>query len=107
MSGILFKLSPSITLSMEKKLVNFIFNAQFSYCPLIWMFHSRIINNKINRIHERCLCLLYEGKSSSFKNLLVQDISVTSHTRNLQILVTEMFKIHTKYMFKTFFILYG
>ena len=23
-------------------------DAQFKYCPLIWMFHSRTLNNKIN-----------------------------------------------------------
>ena len=26
--------------------------AQFGYCPLVWMFHSREINRKINHIHE-------------------------------------------------------
>ena len=29
--------------------------SQFSYCPLIWMFHSRELNNEINCIHERAL----------------------------------------------------
>ena len=51
--------------------------------PLIWIFHSRIINNKVNRIHERCLRLLCGDKSSSFEKLLEQDKSVTIHTRNL------------------------
>ena len=31
--------------------------SQFNYCPLIWMFHSRTIYNKINRLHERALRL--------------------------------------------------
>ena len=31
--------------------------SQFEYCPLIWMFHSRTLNNKINRLHERALRL--------------------------------------------------
>ena len=26
--------------------------SQFGYWPLIWMFHSRILNTKINSIHE-------------------------------------------------------
>ena len=26
---------------------------QFNYCPLIWMLHSRIIYNEINRLHKR------------------------------------------------------
>ena len=58
------------------------------------MFHSRIMNNKINWLHERCMRLIYEDKSSSFEELLEQDKSVLIHTRNLQILVTEMFKTY-------------
>ena len=58
------------------------------------MFHSRIINNKINCLHERCLSLLYRDKLSSFGKLLEQDKSVTIHTRNLQMLATEMFKVY-------------
>ena len=34
--------------------------SQFSYCPLIWMFHSRELNNEINRIHERALRITLE-----------------------------------------------
>ena len=85
---------PYQSLSKKKKLLSLFFNSQFNYCPLIWMFYSRIINNKINRLHERCLRLLYGDKSSSFEKLLEQDKSVTIHTRNLQILATEMFKVY-------------
>ena len=38
--------------------------------------------------------LLYGGKSSSFEKLLEKYKSVTIHTRNLQILATEMFKVY-------------
>ena len=33
--------------------------SQVSYCPLIWMFHSRRHNNKINSIHKRALRITY------------------------------------------------
>ena len=83
-----------MNLSKKDKLVSSFFNSQFSYCPLIWMFHSRIINDKINRLHERYLRLLYGDKSSSFEKLLERDKSVTIYTRNLQILATEMLKVY-------------
>ena len=68
--------------------------SQFSYCPLTWMNHSRTLNNKINRIHAaRSLQLVYNDKKSTFKELLDKDKGVSMHTRNLQILVTEMFKV--------------
>ena len=27
--------------------------SQFNYCPIVWMCHSRSLNNKVNHIHER------------------------------------------------------
>ena len=29
--------------------------SQFGYCPLIWMFHGRALNNKTNSTYERVL----------------------------------------------------
>ena len=67
--------------------------SQVSYCPLIWMLHSRAWNNRINNIHERALRLTYKDNKSSFKLLLEKDHSVTVHHKNVQVLVTEMFKV--------------
>ena len=39
--------------SKHRVLVNFFITSQFSYCPLIWMFHSRRMEHRINKIHER------------------------------------------------------
>ena len=66
--------------------------SQFNYCPLVWMFYSKEVNNRINHIHERALRIAYRDTGSTFKELLVRDGSVTIHHRNLQILVTEIFK---------------
>ena len=66
--------------------------SQFSYCPLIWMFHSRNLNNKINRIHERALKLVYQN-NLSFSELLDLGNSVTVHQKNLQALVTEIYEV--------------
>ena len=71
-----------------------IFWSQFSYCLLVWMFHSRTLNNKINPLHERCLRIVYNDKKSTYENLIVRDTFVSVHIRNLQILATKMFKVH-------------
>ena len=80
-------------LSKRCILVNAFFISQFSYCPLVWMFHSRGKNNKINRIHERCLRIIYNDKKSTFYELLEKDGSVSIHKRNLRFLACEMFKL--------------
>ena len=67
--------------------------SQFGYCPLIWMFHSRALNNKINSIHERALRITYNDSKSTFEELLNKDNSVSIHHKNLQVLAIEMFKI--------------
>ena len=80
-------------LPKRKVLMKAFITSQFSYCPIIWMFHSRTLNNRINNIHERALRLTYKDKQSSFKELLEKDHSVTVHYKNLQALVTEIFKV--------------
>ena len=73
--------------------MNSFFASQFGYCPVIWMFHNHTINNKINGLHERCLCIVYSDKNSNYKQLLEKDGSVSIHNRNLQILPTEIIKV--------------
>ena len=57
------------------------------------MFHNRVLNNRINKIHERALRLVYQNKNLSFSELLELDNAVTIHQRNLQVLATEIFKV--------------
>ena len=47
-----------------------------NYCTLTWMFHSRKLNNKINRIHKRCLRLICRDRISLYEELLDKDNSV-------------------------------
>ena len=67
--------------------------SQFNYCPLTWMFHSRQLNNKINKLHERALRVVYKNPNLSFQELLDLDKSFCIHHRNLQKLATEMYKV--------------
>ena len=55
------------------------------------MFHSRTLNNRINQLHKRALRLVYKNDHFSFEELLNKDNSLSIH-RNLQKLVTEMYK---------------
>ena len=67
--------------------------SQFGYCPLVWMFHSRELNNRINRIHKRSLRIVYQDYKSSFETLLEKDHAFTIHERNIQTLGTELYKV--------------
>ena len=43
-------------------------------------------------MQERALRITYKDTDSTFSELLQKDIAVTIHTKNLQILMTEMYK---------------
>ena len=89
----LSRLCAIIPFGKRKMLMQAFFNSQFSYSPLVWMFHSRRINRKIDNLHYRALRMVYLDEKSSFEELLRKDGSVTIHHRNLQFLATEMFKV--------------
>ena len=65
---------------------------QFNYFPLIWMFYSRNINNKISSLHEKALRIVYCDFKSSFEGLLMKDNSISIHERNIQSLALEIYK---------------
>ena len=88
----LARISHYINLNKHRELMKAFITSKFSCCPLIWMFHSRHLNNKISRMHERALRLVYQN-NLSFSELLDLDNSVTLHQINLQVLVTEIYKI--------------
>ena len=87
------KTNPLYGIVKKRMLMSAFSNFQFNYCPVIWMCHSRALNNKINRLHERCLRMIYNDITSTFKELLEKDNSVSIHYRNIQALAIEMYKV--------------
>ena len=72
--------------------------SQTSYCPLLWMFHSRNTENRVDKIHERALRLVYHGNPClRFDELLIKDKSVSINEINLHYLATEIFKAKSVY----------
>ena len=53
--------------------------SQFNYCPLTWMFHSRTLNNIINKLHERALRIVYKYPNLNIRELLDLDKSFSIH----------------------------
>ena len=89
----LARISGYMDIPKRRTLMKSFITSQFGYCPLIWMFHSRGLHNKINSLHERTLRITYNDKTSTFQQLLEKDGSVSIHHKNLQALAIEMFKI--------------
>ena len=56
--------------------------SHFSYCP----------RHRINHIHERALRFAYKDYQTDFESLLEQRNLVSIHVKNLQLLMTEIYK---------------
>ena len=85
-----------LSFHLKKVLLSSFVHSHFAYAPLVWMFHSRQMNNKINKVHKRALRILYDDEDSTFQQLLDRNQAFTVHERNIQILLTEMFKAKNK-----------
>ena len=66
----LARITPYMDLNNKRLLLNGFFMSQFNYCQLVWMCHDRTKINKINRLHERYFCLIYNDNKASFEQLL-------------------------------------
>ena len=51
------------------------------------------LKQQINRLHERCLRIIYNDKHSTFDVLLEKDNSVSVHHNNIHSLAIEMYKV--------------
>ena len=89
----LARVSQYMNIEKRKVIMRAFINAQFGYCPLVWMFHNRTLNNRINKIHERALRIVYNNDNATFNELLKKDGSFTIHERNIQAMVIEVFKV--------------
>ena len=64
----LTRLAKIMSFDKKRLLMNSFVQSQFSYCPLLWMFCSREMNNKINSIHKRALRTVYLDLQALLRN---------------------------------------
>ena len=56
------------------------------------MFYDRTLNHRINHIHERALRFACKDYQTDFRSVVEQKKLVSIHVRNLQLLMTEIYK---------------
>ena len=71
------KISSFTRFEQRKSIVNLFITFHFSYRPLVLMFHSRRLNNRIDHNHKWALRIIYQHYNSSFKELLRKDSTLT------------------------------
>ena len=64
----LARIAPYMNIQKRRTIMKSFVIYQFSYCPLIWMFHNGRLNNKTNSIQERAVGLHIKIIRQHFKN---------------------------------------
>ena len=82
----LSRIASCMTFDQRRLILKSFITSDSPYC-------RRKLNERINHIHERALRIVYKDFNSSFEELLIEDNSLNIHRRNLQKLVTEIFKV--------------
>ena len=85
-----------INFKSAKLIYNAYILSAFSYCPLIWIFCGKSANGLINNTHLLALKMIYQSESLSLEHILHKDLSVKIHTKNLQLLMLEVYKSRNK-----------
>lgn len=90
----LSRVTDYIDLHKRRYLMKKFVTSHFKYCLLVWMFHSRKLNNFII-VHTKELWGSYTRitKEVTFSKLSGKDNSLTVHHKKLKLLATEVVKV--------------
>ena len=92
MLSALINAAPFMTDFNQKVIFNSFIKGRYNYCTLLWMFSTRAINHKINRLHERELTALLSDENSTFQDKLSKSNDTAMHVKNIQKLIIEFYK---------------
>ena len=62
----LARISRFMNIHKRRMTMNGFIAPEFGYCPLVWMFHRRKLDSRVNELHERALRIVYQDYASSF-----------------------------------------
>ena len=76
----------------KKVIFNSFIKGQFNYCFLLWVFSTRAVNHKINKLHERELRALLNDETSTFNHMLSKSDDTTIYVKSIQKLMIVFYK---------------
>ena len=88
----LMRLRCTLSTAQKLTLLNSYVMSNFKYCQTVWMFHGKVVNDRIDRIHKRALRAVYNDFTSSYQQLLSKGSHQTIHQQNLRALCLKVFK---------------
>ena len=92
----LARIAKYLDFNSRKLIYNSFIKSNFTYCPIVWHFCGKENNNKLEKIQERALRILYDDKCSSYTQLLDRAGTTTLLISRLKCMALEVFKCISK-----------
>ena len=67
-------------------------SANFSYCPIVWLFCGKTNLNKLEKLQERTLATVYCDKSLTYEDMLNKGGQLSILLNRIRLLAIDMFK---------------
>ena len=86
------RVSKFLDVSGRLKVYHSFISANFTYCPVTWIFCGKMNSDKLEKIQEKALRVVYKDFDSSYEDLLTKADMLSLSTYRLRFLAIEMFK---------------
>ena len=90
--NVLKRLSKFLSLESRLLVYNSFISANFTYCPVTWMFCGKQNIHKLEKIQERALRFVFNDRTSSYENLLERGNYLSLSMFRIYFLAIEVFK---------------
>ena len=90
--NVLQKISKFLSEETRLLVFNFFIRANFSYCPIVWHFCSKVNTEKLEKLQYRGLKIVFNSYESSYEELLSRANLPTLHLGRLRTIALETFK---------------
>ena len=86
------RISKFLNVEGRLKVYKSFISANFSYCPVIWLFCGKTNSNKLEKLQERALRSVYNDRASSYDELLSRSDMLCLSVFRLRFLAIEVYK---------------
>ena len=88
----LARISKHLNINSRRAIYNSFIMSNFNYCPLVWHFCGHVNNQKLEKIQERALRILFADYNSSYIELLGKAGTTTLLIQRLRLIALTVFK---------------
>ena len=88
----LARISNYLDVSARRTIYDSFVASNFNYCPLVWHFCGATNNNKLEKIQEKCLRIIYKDYESPYETLLETANTTSLVVSRLRLILFQVYK---------------